>query len=279
MDSIISTGASMTGSSQGQAVDKTGRDLTKIVIEDGWLQDIFNYLVGDRLSMMQIEAVRSYVAQQRYLLLKEGWGRQYHDDVDERVRINTLQHNEIMLEQLVGFDRPSLMLHPLRSITALQNRADKKVLSIGPRTEIELLGLVAAGFKAHNISTIDLFSYSPLIKTGDIHKMNFADNSFDVITCGWVLAYSKDPVVAVREMVRVAKPGAFISVGCDYNTGEMEAPVSTGMGVDKPPRFSCAQDIIDLFGVRAGYVAFKTEPVAPYDTAGRNIVVVVQIAK
>jgi SAM-dependent methyltransferase len=184
-----------------------------------------------------------------------------------------------MLEQLVGFDRPSLMLHPLRSITALQDRSNKKVLSIGPRTEVELLGLVATGFQTSNISTIDLFSYSPLIKTGDVHKMSFADNSFDVITCGWVLAYSKDPASAVQEMVRVAKRGAFIAVGCDYNTGEQEAPVSTGMGVDKPPRFSCAQDIIDLFGDAAGYVAFKTEPVPPYDASGRNIVVIVQIAK
>lgn len=269
----------MTESNQSPTVDQIGRDLTKIVIEDGWLQDIINYLVGDRLSMLQIEAVRSYVAQQRYILLKEAWGRQYYDDVNEQVRKNTLQHNEISLEQLVGFDRPSLMLHPLRSITALQNRANKMVLSIGPRTEIELLGLVAAGFQVQNISTIDLFSYSPLIKTGDIHKINFADNSFDVITCGWVLAYSKDPVVAVREMVRVARPGAFIAVGCDYNTGEMQAPSVTGIGVDKPPRFSCTEDIIDLFGASAAYVAFKTEPVAPYDEAGRNIVVIVQVGK
>lgn len=254
-------------------------DLTKIVIEDAWLQPIVRYLLEDRLSMMQIEAIRSFVAQQRYLQLKDSWDRQYHDSVDERVRINTLQHNEIMLEQLVGFDRPSLMLHPLRSITALQNRADKKVLSIGPRTEIELLGLVATGFQTSNISTIDLFSYSPLIKTGDVHKMAFEDNCFDVITCGWVLAYSKDPASAVREIVRVAKSGAFVAVGCDFNTGEHEAPVSTGMGVDEPPRFSCAQDIIDLFGDAAGYVAFKTEPVPPYDSRGRNIVVIVQITK
>ena len=269
----------MTESLNSQVETSQVKDLTQIVIEDEWLQSIFEYLIQDRLSMMQIEAIRSFVAQQRYLQLKDHWSRQYHEGVDERVRINTLQHNEIMLEQLVGFDRPSLMLHPLRSITALQDRANKKVLSIGPRTEIELLGLAAAGFKTSNISTIDLFSYSPLIKTGDVHKMNFTDNTFDVVTCGWVLAYSNDPASAVREIVRVAKPGAFVAIGCDYNTGEQAAPVSTGMGVDKPPRFSCAKDIITLFGDAAADVVFKTEPVPPYDTFGRNIIVVVQVRK
>jgi hypothetical protein len=51
------------------------------------------------------------------------------------------------------------------------------------------------------------------------------------------------------------------------------------MGVDKPPRFSCGRDIVDLFGGAAADVVFKTEPVPPYDTFGRNIIVIVQIGK
>ena len=45
----------------------------------------------------------------------------------------------------------------------------KDLLIIGPRYETEIL--YAKSFNFKNVIGLDTFSYSPLIKTGDMHKM------------------------------------------------------------------------------------------------------------
>lgn len=48
--------------------------------------------------------------------------------------------------------------------------------------------------------------------TGDIYALDFPDNSFDVVHAHQVLQHLSDPVAALREMRRVAKPGAIMAV-------------------------------------------------------------------
>ncbi|KAJ7146361.1 S-adenosyl-L-methionine-dependent methyltransferase [Mycena epipterygia] len=47
---------------------------------------------------------------------------------------------------------------------------------------------------------------------GDALSLSFPDNSFDVVHAHQVLQHVSDPVLALREMVRVAKPGGFVAV-------------------------------------------------------------------
>jgi SAM-dependent methyltransferase len=47
---------------------------------------------------------------------------------------------------------------------------------------------------------------------GDIHALDFADDSFDVVHAHQVLQHVGDPVQALREMHRVAKPGGIVAV-------------------------------------------------------------------
>lgn len=91
-----------------------------------------------------------------------------------------------------------------------------RILSIGPRTEGELLNLVGHGFVPEQIRGLDLISYSPWVDLGDMHAMPYPDNSWDAIMFGWVLAYSDDKQRAADEIVRVAKNGAIIAVGVEY---------------------------------------------------------------
>ena len=60
-----------------------------------------------------------------------------------------------------------------------------KVLSIGPRSEGEIFKIFASGFELNNIVGLDLFSYSPLIKLGDMHNLEFNRGEFDIIFMGW----------------------------------------------------------------------------------------------
>jgi SAM-dependent methyltransferase len=48
------------------------------------------------------------------------------------------------------------------------------------------------------------------VRQGDAHGLPFPDASFDVVTCQTVLIHVADPVAALREMVRVVKPGGAV---------------------------------------------------------------------
>jgi SAM-dependent methyltransferase len=54
-------------------------------------------------------------------------------------------------------------------------------------------------------------TYNPDI-VGDIHAMPFADNSHDAIICIAVLEHVEDPLLAMREMYRVLKPGGYLFI-------------------------------------------------------------------
>ena len=87
-----------------------------------------------------------------------------------------------------------------------ENRKKMIALSIGPRYESELYGLIGLGFRRKNIEAIDTFSYTPMIKVGNVHNLSFQSDLFDLIVCGWTIAYSEKPLEAIKEIVRVTKP-------------------------------------------------------------------------
>ncbi|MBX7200326.1 MAG: class I SAM-dependent methyltransferase [Rhodospirillaceae bacterium] len=125
----------------------------------------------------------------------------------DAVMPGTVAHNRIQIddESFESGTRTARLINPLAALDDIFVRADtRKVLSIGPRTEIELLHLVAVGVLLENIKAIDLISNSPWIELGDMHQLPYPDRSFDITISGWVLGYSRDPQKAIDEMVRVA---------------------------------------------------------------------------
>ncbi|QDT48551.1 Demethylmenaquinone methyltransferase [Symmachiella dynata] len=52
-----------------------------------------------------------------------------------------------------------------------------------------------------------LDSDRPNYVTADLTQLPFADDSFDCITCGWVIEHLHDPRPGLREFVRVLQPG------------------------------------------------------------------------
>lgn len=45
---------------------------------------------------------------------------------------------------------------------------------------------------------------------GDATQLPYADGSFDIVFCRFLLIHMTDPVRVIREMLRVAKPGGFV---------------------------------------------------------------------
>jgi hypothetical protein len=120
--------------------------------------------------------------------------------------------------------RTEKLMAVLRCIDAVPR--DAKVLVIGPRNEAEILLLSLYGFRLQNITGVDLFSYSPLIRLGDMHNLQFNDGTFDVVYTAWTLAYSYDVKRACAEIVRVAKSGAIIATGMSHTSKRSDLDLS-----------------------------------------------------
>lgn len=52
-----------------------------------------------------------------------------------------------------------------------------------------------------------LKSNRPSFVTGDLMKLPFADNTFDCVTCGYVIEHLPDPLPGLIELERVLRPG------------------------------------------------------------------------
>jgi SAM-dependent methyltransferase len=67
------------------------------------------------------------------------------------------------------------------------------------------LGLARAEVASRGLTTVDF-------AIGDVHALEFADGSFDVVHAHQVLQHVGDPVTALREMRRVCRRGGIIAV-------------------------------------------------------------------
>jgi SAM-dependent methyltransferase len=67
------------------------------------------------------------------------------------------------------------------------------------------LDLARAEIARRGIESVDF-------AVGDVHALDFADDSFDIVHAHQVLQHVGDPVTALREMRRVTKPGGIVAV-------------------------------------------------------------------
>ena len=176
---------------------------------------------------------------------------------------NTVEHNVQALKQATALARPDILIRPITSTNRFRvDHPNMKVLTIGPRTEAEIFSLMAAGFAPQNITGLDLISYSPFVDLGDMHAMPYGNDSFDVIVLGWVLGYSQNVPKAVSEIIRVAKPGAYVAIGHENDPTPRDVlDEQRGFGLEGTD-FSTSEEILDLFEGHVESVTFR-EDVTP----------------
>jgi SAM-dependent methyltransferase len=165
---------------------------------------------------------------------------------------NTSIHNLKALKNLkTDFNMPRMnwLIHAVLALEKVNKRS--RILSIGARTENEILLLHALGF--NSITAIDLQSYSPLIQVGDMHKLGFPVGTFDVVFCGWAISYSRTPKVAAKEILRVTKSGGIIAIGLEHVPNLVQARKEAIKRKDPlwealQKRVNSCRDILMLFG-------------------------------
>jgi len=69
----------------------------------------------------------------------------------------------------------------------------------------DALNLARAEIARRGLTTVDFV-------VGDAHRLDFADDTFDVVHAHQVLQHLGDPVAALRELRRVTRPGGLIAV-------------------------------------------------------------------
>ena len=69
----------------------------------------------------------------------------------------------------------------------------------------DALDLARAEITRRGLTTVDF-------AVGDVHALDFADDTFDVVHAHQVLQHVDDPVAALREMRRVTRPGGIVAV-------------------------------------------------------------------
>lgn len=123
---------------------------------------------------------------------------------------NVIPYN---LRKIRGYDRlrTERLINILRSVHDLA-LSQVRILTIGPRNEMELLLFRLYGFKSKNITAIDLFSYSPHIQVMDMHNLQFPDDSFDVTYSAYTLRYSDKVDRACHEIARCTRDGGLVAI-------------------------------------------------------------------
>lgn len=133
-----------------------------------------------------------------------------------------------------------------------------KILSIGPRSEGEIFNLFSYGFELKNITGVDLFTYSPLIKLSDMHELNLQNEQFDIVLMGWCLAYSNNKSKAISEAKRVLKKNGSLIIGYSVSNKtdeeiEKERGYLVGSPFDKISSMNDLDSIVSSIGFEKFY--------------------------
>ncbi len=179
---------------------------------------------------------------------------------------NTVKHNFENLDPNIAHSRPWALLGPLTGIDRIAyNIGDLKVLIVGPRTEAEIIWYLSTGFRQPNIYGLDLITYSEFITQGDMHDMPFEENFFDVVLFSWVLGYSTNQKLAVKEGIRVLKPSGIIGIGEQWYPkpiSEVPKELKQPFGYSLEGTVtSSVKGLISLLDKNLSKVIFSTEPI------------------
>jgi SAM-dependent methyltransferase len=224
-----------------------------------FLKSLINHISDLPRQLLTVDLIRFLICFPRYVLFYLILKRvKFAPNISDGVSKDTIEHNMRGVGELAA-QRSHLLIRPIISIDQVaRDIRNLRVLSIGPRVEGEIYNLIGYGFSKENVMGLDLFSYSPYIKVGDMHEMDFPDDYFDVVISGWVLGYSDKKQKAADEMLRITKPGGILAIGNAYsNLGREEVEGLVGRWIGSEEVISNLDSVERLF--RSDNIFFRDD--------------------
>jgi SAM-dependent methyltransferase len=163
-----------------------------------------------------IPGVRERVAKARFLVKRRLHGFSVSED-SSYVSLVEYSRSHFYEYQSIR-ERIDFLVSTLGNTTRID--CNTKLLVLGPRYESEIFGYMGLGFRKRNIYALDTFSYSKLITLGNLHNMPYRSEQYDIVVCGWTLAYSQDLSKAIDEICRVLKLGGMLIMTFDLREKE-----------------------------------------------------------
>ena len=147
----------------------------------------------------------------RIYLWRLGWG---HNSTYQQYLCLQFKRTQLKKSQDLKL-RTRLLVDQIIEVGNLSSNIS--ILCIGCRNSAEIDYFKSKGLS--NVVGIDLFSEDPNILVMDMHQMTFPDSCFDMIYSSHSLEHAHDVLGVVRQIVRVACPGALVA---------LEVPVQYG---------------------------------------------------
>ena len=226
--------------------------------------------------LLMIDVLRYAVARARYEWFRRRRGIRTHEG-GHGISENAISHNLRGLYASAA-RRSAILVRPLSVLEVLG--PDSRILSIGPRTEGELLNLVGHGFRKANIRGLDLISYTPWIDLGDMHSMPYGDDSFDAVVAGWVFAYSTDRPQAAKEVLRVTKEGGVVAIGVEHHPASNEEIIrEAGYLPGAEDRIRSVEEILSWFRPHVDKIYLSHDIVANRPEEPSSMLAIFSISK
>ena len=112
---------------------------------------------------------------------------------------------------------------------------------------------------------------------GDVYALEHADDSFDVVHAHQVLQHLTDPVAALRELRRVARPGGVVAVrDADY-AGMTWFPASPVLDEWSALYHEVTHPIVDWYAERG--ILVSVDAMRPADRVSRQILTALEVMR
>lgn len=137
-----------------------------------------------------------------------GWGSQYRLVASEKWKTKSAAMGRHVTDALVEYARPTPGMQVLDLASGTGEPAISLASRVGPQGHVTALDLSAdlLEMAAERARSRGLKNFST--QTADAHSLPFPDDSFDLATSRFGVMFFRDPILALRELRRVLRPGA-----------------------------------------------------------------------
>src|SRR6202030_1120542 len=152
---------------------------------------------------------------------KPDWGNQYRLVASEKWKAKSAAMGQPVTDALVEFAQPAIEMRVLDLASGTGEPAISLASTVGEHGHVTALDLSAdlLEIAARRARTRGLKNFTT--QQADAHSLPFPDNSFDLATSRFGVMFFREPVLALRELLRVLRPGAR---ACFLAWGPFEQP-------------------------------------------------------